>query len=376
MTDATRSETTRPESRIAFDELLDLLREAADRYAGAEWGLVSPDDVAGGLRTLSHMLEGGLLGHFEDNPAAPVFRPIVSSTRKSMGDNADAIYYDAIVSADHAYRVRGRMAGAVYCSFTLEAGGYDGIFPTRTAGVLNDNDFDVDADGNFEIFFGGEPRDRNWLALPDDATRITTRHYWEQKRSPQIPPTPDLALDIEVIGELPPPAPPSDASVAAGLRRVANYIRSRSLEQTRPGEGDQPAFVSREPNVFPKPIPPGDHALAAFDASYSMAPYVLGPDDALVITGRWPECRVANVSLWNRHLQTYDSAHRSVSFNRAQTELEPDGSFRIVIAHSDPGVPNWLDTEGRPFGMVFWRYFLPEGEIETPQAKMVKLADL
>jgi hypothetical protein len=372
----TTENAERLESRVAFDELLDLLREAADRYAGAEWGIAAPDDIAGALRTLAHMLEGGLLGHFEDDPASPVFRPIVSSTRKSMGDNADAIYYDAIVSPQYEYRVRGRMAGAVYCSFTLEAGGYDGRFPTRTAGVLNDTQFDVDADGNFELFFGGKPRERNWLALPEDATRITTRHYWEQKRSPQIPPTPDLALDIEVLGELPPPAPPNDAGVAAGLRRVANYIRSRSLEQTRPGEGDQPAFVSREPNVFPKPVPPGDHALAAFDASYSMAPYVLGPDDALVITARWPECRVANVSLWNRFLQTYDYAHRQVSLNRAQTALDPDGSFTIVIAHADPGVPNWLDTEGRPFGMVFWRYFLPEGDIETPQAKIVKLADL
>ncbi|HWS45259.1 MAG TPA: hypothetical protein VN636_05305, partial [Acidimicrobiia bacterium] len=158
---------------------------------------------------------------------------------------------------------------------------------------------------------------------------------------------------------------------AAGLRRVTNYIRSRSLEQTRPGEGDQPAFVSREPNRFPAPVTPGHHALAAFDAAYSMAPYVLGPDDALVMTGRWPQCRCANVSLWNRHLQTYDYAHRQVSLNRAQTRLEADGTFRMVIAHRDPGVPNWLDTEGRPFGMVFWRYFLPEGEIATPQAEVV-----
>jgi len=102
-----------------------------------------------------------------------------------------------------------------------------------------------------------------------------------------------------------------------------------------------------------------------------MAPYVLGPDDALVMTGRWPQCRCANVSLWNRHLQTYDYAHRQVSLNRAQTRLEADGTFRMVIAHRDPGVPNWLDTEGRPFGMVFWRYFLPEGEIATPQAEVV-----
>jgi hypothetical protein len=173
-----------------------------------------------------------------------------------------------------------------------------------------------------------------------------------------------------------PPAPPSDASVAAGLRRVTNYVRSRSLEQTRPGEGDQPAFVSREPNAFPKPVTPGTHALAAFDAEYSMAPYVLGPEEALVITGRWPKCRCANVSLWNRYLQTYDYAHRQVSLNRAQTALEPDGSYRIVIAHRDPGVPNWLDTEGRPFGLVFWRFFLPDEEVDTPRAEVVPVAKL
>ena len=46
-------------------------------------------------------------------------------------------------------------------------------------------------------------------------------------------------------------------------------------------------------------------------------------------------------------------------------------SYRLVVAHRDPGVPNWLDTEGRPFGMVFWRFMLPEGEIETPRAELV-----
>jgi hypothetical protein len=47
-----------------------------------------------------------------------------------------------------------------------------------------------------------------------------------------------------------------------------------------------------------------------------------------------------------------------------------------VIAHEDPGVPNWIDTEKRSFGMVFWRFFLPEGDIETPQARVVRFADL
>lgn len=364
------------ESRDAFDALLATLREAADRYAGPEWGITTPDDTAGALRLLANLLEGGLVGHFDDDPRQPVFRQIVTSTRKSLGDNADAIYFDAAVSPEFAYRIRGRTAGAVYVSFTVEALAADAGFPERTAGVINDTMFDVDADGRFEIFVGGEPRDRNWLRLEPDASQITSRHYFEQIRSPAIPPIPDVALEIELVDPQPPLPPPSDASVAAGLRRVERYVRSRSLEQTRPGEGDQPAFVSREPNVFPKPVSPGTHALAAFDAAYSMAPYVLGPDEALVVTARWPQCRCANVSLWNRWLQTYDYAHRTVSLNRAQTAIDPDGTFRVVVAHRDPGVPNWLDTEGRPFGMVFWRYFLAEGDIDTPEANVVNLSDL
>lgn len=364
------------EARAAFNELLDTLRQVSDRFAGPEWGLVSADDVAGGLRLVANLLEGGLVGHFDDDPSQPVFRQIVTSTRKSLGDNADAIYFDASVSADHAYRITGKMAGSVYVSFTIEAGGAGGDFPKRTAGVLNDTEFDVDSDGRFEIFVGGPAKERNWVALAPDASRVTSRHYFELERSPAVPPIPDVALAIELVEPVAPLAPPSDASVAEGLRRVTRYIRSRSLEQSKPGEAGQPAFVSREPNAFPPPVPPGDHALAAADASYSMAPYVLGPEEALVMTGRWPDCRCANVTLWNRHLQTYDYAHRQVSLNRAQTRVDPDGSFRIVIAHRDPGVPNWLDTEGRPFGMVFWRYFLPVGDIDTPQASVVQFADL
>jgi hypothetical protein len=123
-------------------------------------------------------------------------------------------------------------------------------------------------------------------------------------------------------------------------------------------------------------VPPADHGLAAFDAAYSMAPYLIGPDHALVIKARWPKCRCANVSLWTRFLQTYDYANRQSSRNRAQTKLDADGSFKIVLAHRDPGHPNWIDTEGRLFGVVFWRFMLAEGEIETPHAEVVPFADL
>ena len=189
-------------------------------------------------------------------------------------------------------------------------------------------------------------------------------------------PTRVVPLTIERIGADGPPPAPTDASVAAGIRRVANFVRGNTVERPPRGEQKLPSFVSIVPNVFPQPVVPGDLGLAAFDAAYCSASYVLAPDEALVVTMRWPECRFGNVTLWTRFLQTYDYAHRHCGRNRANTTLEPDGSFRIVIADEDPGVPNWLDTEGRPSGSVFWRFFLPEGDIETPQAEVVKLADL
>jgi hypothetical protein len=123
-------------------------------------------------------------------------------------------------------------------------------------------------------------------------------------------------------------------------------------------------------------VPPGAHALAAADAAYSMAPYLLGPDDALVMRARWPRCRCANVSLWNRQLQTFDYLRHPVSLNRAQAVAGEDGTVTIVLAHRDPGVPNWLSTEGRPFGLVFWRFMLPEGPIDTPTSEVVPVHTL
>ena len=188
-------------------------------------------------------------------------------------------------------------------------------------------------------------------------------------------------MRIEVIDDdgnpvTAPPPRPSDASVAAGIRRVAGLVRELTVDRPPQSSAQPRTWISRVPNVFPPPGKPGDLGLAAFDAAYAMAPFLIGPDEALVIRARWPQCRYGNVCLWNRHLQTFDYANRSISLNRAQTVADDDGQFTAVIAHSDPGVPNWLDSEGRPFGIVYWRFMLPEGDIETPQAEVVPFPDL
>ncbi|HIF99450.1 MAG TPA: DUF1214 domain-containing protein [Myxococcales bacterium] len=364
------------DSRKAFNELVGLLQDLDTRYLGPEWGLGTAEDVAGGFRAVMHVLQGGFVSHFEEDTQHPRFIRIVSPSRKFTGDNADAIYYDAAIDPNIAYRITGNTGGAIYTSLTLEAGTQQGNFGTHTAGVINDENFDVAANGDFEIILGGTPREKNWLALPPDANRVTTRHYFEDESYAACNPNISISLAIAPLKESPPTPPPGDEAVAAGIRRVCNFVRSRTLEMPPPGEREQPPFVSTVPNQFPQPLKPGNFALAAADAAYSMAPYVLGPDQALIIRGRWPECRCANISLWNRHMQTYDFTTRPVSLNRKQTRLDADGNFRMVLAHRDPGVANWLDTEGRPFGLVFWRFMLPSGEIQKPSVEVTAFEDI
>ena len=369
--------STETASRAALHELIALLQEIDSRWAGPDWNMNSAADITEGHRALMHMLEGGLASMFECDPAAPSFRRIVTPSRKFSGDNADAVYFDAPVSPQHSYLVRGNMSGAIYVSITVEMGTEGGGMASKTCGVINDTEFDTDADGSFEIHVGGEARKRNWLPLEKGASRLTTRHYYEEEESAAANPARLPFLSIQRLDQGPPPAVPGDAAVAAGIGRVAKFVRARTLEMPpMAGQKQLPPFVGLTPNEFPAPVKPGALGLAAFDAAYSMAPYMLGPDEALVITGRWPDCRCANVSLWNRHQQTYDYANRRISLNRAQTRLEPDGSFRMVLAHKEPGIPNWIDTEGRPFGLVFWRFMLPEGEIEAPRGEAVPLQNV
>ncbi|MBB3047814.1 hypothetical protein FHR99_002080 [Litorivivens lipolytica] len=369
--------TVQTASRSALRDLINLLEEIDERWAGPEWNLHSPEDVAAAHRSLMHVLEGGLATMFENDVAYPQFRRIVTPWRKFTGDNGDAIYFDAPVSADYEYRVRGQINGAVYVSITVEMGTEDGSMASKTAGVINDTQFDVDANGWFELRLGGEPAERNWLPLPEGASRITTRHYFEHKQCGAGDPALEPALYIDAINPERAPAVPNDQSIAEGIKRVAGFVRSRTLGMPPMANVEkQPAFVALTPNQFPKPVVPGDFGLSAFDAHYSMAPYYLEPHQALVITGRWPICRFGSLDLWTRHQQTYDYCNRTVSLNRAQTQLEPDGSFKMILAHEDPGLPNWIDTEGRVLGLMFWRFFLVEGEVETPQAEVVELASL
>lgn len=365
-----------PESRAAFNELLELLRKIDTDYLAPGNHVLSPEQVAAGHRFIMHALGSGLDMFFDADADQPAFRRTLWAGRKVFGDSPDTLYYYALIRPDRTYRIRGNIAGAAYTSFSVEGGGIDQRFPpARVVSSLNDRQFEVDADGNYEIIASAEPHEGNWLRLGADAAAIGTRHYFERARPVANDPQLHIPLQIELLELMSPPPVTGPTSVARDIRRLANFLRGLTLDMAA-NTGPKPPFMSTVPNRFNPPagLQPGGYGAA--DIVNQMAPYALQPDQALVIEGRLPPCRFANFMLWNRFLQTYDYAHHSVSLNRAQLQFEEDGSFRIVIAHSDPGCHNWLDTCGEPHGLIYVRCILPEQQPTQLATRLTTLREL
>jgi hypothetical protein len=237
----------------------------------------------------------------------------------------------------------------------------DGRWSTRIVSNLNDRDIDFDADGSFEIVASRErpAGARNWLAVADDANAMVTRDYHVDpvNGAPTV-------YAIEAVPTQAPPAPLSDAEVAARLRAVTNFLRELLAITPLP----DPA----EPNTIADvwAVPDATYGWAAKDAHYAMGSFHLADGEQLVIAGRSPECAYWGVMLWNPFMQTFDYRYQRIGINGEQAVYEPDGSWKIVIAANDPGHPNWLSTAGHHKGVIFFRWFLAADTPPTPVASV------
>ena len=54
--------------------------------------------------------------------------------------------------------------------------------------------------------------------------------------------------------------------------------------------------------------------------------------------------------------ESLDYANRQTSLTADQARLSSDGAYHYVIARRDPGVANWLDTEGFERGVILMRF--------------------
>lgn len=372
---ATAAGTPTSEASRALGELQRTLDDLEAAFATPQWQLRTPQDFAEARRSLLHTLLHGLQCWLEADPARPFFTAFIDQHKKLLGDNPDARYYSAAISDQHTYRIIGNLADATYTSFSVELGtGADGNAGAGIASTLNDTEFEADENGNYEIIASRNKVKGNWLPLPDGAKSITSRHYYERKKSINRDRMHHIPIDIRNMRVPDARKSPTDADIAAGIRRVVTFVKGNTIPMNG-SMGDIP-WVSKTPNEFPQPVQDNSNvqiSYAAKDNVYSMAPFVLRPNEALLIRGRFPKCRFANMVLFNRFLQTLNYEERTTSLNRAQTEQDANGNFEMVVAHRNPGHPNWLDTEGRAYGIMFWRFQLPEEDIPALRTKVITL---
>lgn len=368
-------------ARKAMHTLLDTIREVEEKLIRADRGF-SPAELAEAERSLAHILYTALDFWLEAKPHRPHFRPYVTPTRKLLGCNPDSVYFFAPIRDDKSYRIKGNLAAATFTSFTIEQGSHEGHAARGSIAAISDLEMEVDGDGSYEILVSREaPASGNWLELKPGGSQITTRHYHESRQNIAAVPGRVVPLSIEVLDPDPLPDYGGDEEVARHLAWVTNYVKEHAFmtfNKTTPEMAKKLGWVSIENNDFTAPGQwgGGESAYGNTHAWYASAPYELEPDQALVITGRFPDCRFANVVLWNAFMQSYDYVNRQISLNRNQIQYEDDGSFRIVVAHEDPGVPNWLDTEGRRTGTIYWRYIFPTETPRRVKTKVVKRASL
>lgn len=92
------------------------------------------------------------------------------------------------------------------------------------------------------------------------------------------------------------------------------------------------------------------------DNLYMIGTFRLAPDEALVVDLEPPDTRYWSVTLENIWHECIDPRRRRSSITNAGAVVGDDGTVRVVVAATDPGVDNWLDTGGRHRGFVILRW--------------------
>lgn len=313
------------------------------------------------------------------DPAFPQIHWFTTPTMKLGGDVADFTYRQAWISGEHSYRITGRKGTARWFNLTVQ-----GPKPERIPGTdfpplhepfgdvpecnILGSQIEADADGNFELILGGEARASNWLPLTPGSRKLFIREAFDAwGESP-------TTLTIERIGMASPRPLPDSARMIAAMDWAGEFLLGAMTQwpehswQTSGGVCDPTQL-----NVFP-----GASANSADDAKRGrMAAHMiwrLAPDEALIVEmpihdGFWI------FGMGGVFVGSMDFLHRPVSYTPARTKVDGDGVVRLVIAHDDPGVHNWLDTQGFSDGNLTYRNLMSQSPASFA-TRLVKRADL
>lgn len=296
----------------------------------------------------------------------PQFLPSIGQLLNVGQPNADTIYRSAAITPGGSYRIRG-LRGTLNHTVLAQ------MVPQGSPGAgsrahLKLGDLKADTLGRFDVLLSAvkpEGYTGDWWELNPAAQMLMLRMVsadWAGEKGP--------TLAIERVDKPEGRQRPSASVLEQRLRRLPQSIDYLALmfvdhhEQLRQG-----GFI----NAF-KIFDVGFGALQG--QFYYEGAYDLADDEVLIVESPVPaKCQYRSLILTNEIYETTDWINNHASLNLDQAAPDSDGKLRIVVAHKDPGVKNWLDTSGYPRGVVQGRWTDCDSQ-PMPVARVVKLKDL
>ncbi len=365
--------------RSAWEKFCDDLRDAGSLiFKDANPAL--PLHRADALRFLTQNLGQAFdLALETKDPAFPQIHPFCTPSRKLGGDVADFTYRQAWIDGQYAYRISGKRGTARWFNLTVQ-----GPRPAITASgapslhepfgdipecnILG-SQIETDADGNFDLFIGGEQRAANWLPTTPGSRKLFIREAFDAWGETPTP------LTIERIGmDGPRPVPTAERMIEA-TQWAGNFLTSMMRDWPEHSWANSGGVCDpNQRNLFPadKRANTADDAKRGRMAAHMI--WQLQPDEALIVEmdmhdGFW----IFNMG--GVFVGSSDFLTRPVSYTPARTRIGADKVARFVIAHQDPRVANWLDTQGFSDGNLTYRNLLSQNPAQF-RTRLVKFADL
>ena len=328
---------------------------------------------AEGYRYLTRLARAGLEAFVEyADPRAPVLHRVVHETVKMGADNPDNFYQTACISGEYEYRIRGRRNSVHYLSFGTQIGHYGQGGGLPPSGYIESSDIELDEDGCFTLIVSCKPYPKNWLPMKPESGNLIVRQTFLD-REKEIP----AELIIERINsngepvQMDPNAKLSPQRLDEGLKSASTLVAGASLLFAKWARDFQ-----RHSNQLPQ-FDPAVSLAAGGDPNivYYHSHWALGPDEVLVIEATPPACEHWNFQLNNYWMESLDYCHFRIHTNKHLAHYEPDGSVRIIVAHQDPGLPNWIQTAGHESGTMCFRW-IRASEHPQPVTRVMKHSEL
>ncbi|KFG90305.1 hypothetical protein BV98_001507 [Sphingobium herbicidovorans NBRC 16415] len=370
----------------AWDDFCETIRLTGHEIA--RWGELDDLDRTEWFRYLSRNVRSGLERFVENSePDHPRLRDI--PFRSSM--SATSPDQDHLLSEwyepGYEYRVwgnRGTIAYFVMAAWKADQDRNVGERDWAAAGVDSLKEFDpamlyttaflqsdaihFDADGNFEVYCTREKVEgKDWLPIDDSTVGLLVRVV-HQDRPNEINPV----MHIERLDK-PKQRPLRPHELATNLARAAQMVRGyaelpRAWWFDNLGNRPNQLQFSRTVYLSNGGVADRHHAFGAWDKPRDMA---------LVLHFEVPPAEqwiFQLLNIFQENLDTYE--HLGGHINKARAVLEADGSCRVIVAESDPGIGgNWIDSFDHVHGTMTLRFI----KCETPpmvRAHLVPLDEL